>query len=321
MNTLEKLQKQFINLRFGAFIHFSSGTVQFSSHEIEDWEYDHENAGKPRLYPFDEKDWKPQNIDCRQWAKVAKSGGCRFAAFSSKHHEGFAMWPTAYSEHSVKNGTNKTDVVAQYLEAFRDEGIVAGLYYSILDITAGCNRTSCTEDHKRMIKGQLTELLTNYGEIPFLVLDGWNAPWGGPTFDMLPFEEIDTLVKSLQPECLVLNIGWIKDMNGTDIMFFENGDGQEIHPGFNGSGILCQKLTGTWFWRTEDTEKEPASAEWAAERMKECFRSNVNFILNISPNKEGYVDENLAAEYEKLGKIIELPEPLDKIPGDWMRRK
>ena len=73
-----------------------------------------------------------------------------------------------------------------------------------------------------MIKGQITELLTNYGEIPFLIVDGWNAPWGGPSYEMLPFEELDSLVKSLQPDCLFMNIGCSKGLEGTDIVFYEN---------------------------------------------------------------------------------------------------
>ena len=62
MNRLIENQMKFINLRLGTFIHFNSATVQFHAHEIEDWEIDHENAGVPRLYPFDEKDWNPADL-------------------------------------------------------------------------------------------------------------------------------------------------------------------------------------------------------------------------------------------------------------------
>lgn len=320
MISLLELQKHFINLRLGALIHFSSGTVQFNSSEIEDWEFDCENNDKPRLYPFNEKDWNPSHLDCDQWAAVAKSGGCKFAAYTAKHHEGFAMWPTAYSEHSVKNAANKTDVVAAYLEAFRKVGIEAGLYFSVLDLTAGISRKSCNDKQKKIIKGQISELLTNYGEIPFLILDGWNSPWGGPTYEMLPFEEIDELVKSLQPNCLLMNIGWTKGIDGSDILFFENSAGQDVYSGFEGPGILCQKLTGTWFWRAADAVTNPAKASWALEKMYHCFSMNVNFILNLSPTKEGSVDENLANEYANLGKELILPDPVREIPDGWLKR-
>lgn len=321
MSDLLELQRQFVNLRFGAFIHFNSGTIQFNTGSIEDWEFDHENAGLPRQFPFDEKEWNPSHIDCKQWARVAKSAGCRFAAYSSKHHEGFATWPTQYSEHCVRNATNQTDVVAEYLNAFRAEGIEAGLYFSILDITAGCNRKTCTEEHKKMIKGQLTELLTNYGEIPFLILDGWNAPWGGPSYDELPFEELDGLIKSIQPNCLVMNIGWTRGIDGTDIMFFENGAGQEIHPDFEGPGILCQKLTGTWMWREIDRTTLTGDAQFALNWIDKCAARNVNFILNLTPNKEGTIDDNLAEEYAKIGKRLVLPDPVTEIPEGWLRRE
>lgn len=320
MLSLLELQKQFINMRLGTFIHFNSSTIQFHSSEMEDWEYDCENNDNPRLYPFDEKDWNPSHLDCDQWAAVAKSGGCKFAAYTAKHHEGFATWPTAYSEHSVKNATNKTDVVAAYLMAFRNVGIEAGLYFSILDLTAGISKKSCNEEQKKIIKGQITELLTHYGDIPFLILDGWNAPWGGPSYEMLPFEELDDLVKSLQPDCLLMNIGWTEGIDGSDILFFENGAGQDVYSDFKGPGVLCQKLTGTWFWRASDPVTSPASASWALEKMHQYFTMNVNFVLNLSPNKEGRIDDNLAKEFEIIGKELVLPEPIKEIPSGWLKR-
>ena len=149
----------------------------------------------------------------------------------------------------MKNATNKTDVVAAYLDAFRSEGIVAGLYFSVLDLTAQTGHRSCTTAQKEKIFGQVTELLTNYGEIPFLIVDGWNAPWGGPSYEMLPFEELDRLVKSLQPDCMLMNIGCQEGLSGTDVVFYENAAGQEVDHSFNGPGISCNKLTKTWFWR------------------------------------------------------------------------
>jgi len=249
-----------------------------------------------------------------------RSQRARFAAFTAKHHEGFANWITAYSDHSVKNAANKTDIVAEYLNAFRKKGIVAGLYFSVLDLTAGCGRYSFTEEHRKMVFGQLGELLTNYGEIPFIIIDGWNAPWGGPSYDVLPFEEVDGFVKSIQPDCLVMNIGCTEGIKGTDVVFYENSAGQGVDGSFKGPGVLCQKLTGTWMWRATDPETPVRSAEWAVERTERYFPMNVNFMLNISPNKDGGVDDNLAAEFARIGELIRLPEPLDEIPEGWLIR-
>lgn len=322
MNALQKRQLEFINLRLGTFIHFNSATAQFCANpDIIDWEFDHENGTLPRQYPFAPKTWNPDRLDCKQWAAIAKSAGCRFAALTAKHHEGFALWPTAWGEHSVKNAANTTDVVAEYLTAFREAGIQAGLYFSILDLTAGIGKRGCTAKQKEYILGQITELLTNYGEIPFLIVDGWNSPWGGPSYEMVSFQEVDRLVKSLQPNCLLMNIGCAGNLQNTDVVFFENSAGQDAEGGFAGPGIACNKLTKTWFWRQEDGETPTADVSWVQEKLSEYFPLNSAFILNLSPNAHGQVDDNLASAFRQIGEKISLPEPLTELPEGWMERK
>lgn len=320
MDRLEQNQKNFINLRLGTFIHFNSATVQFNAGETTDWEYDHENEGTPRAYPFSEKDWNPVSLDCGQWARAARSAGCRFAALTTKHHEGFALWPSEYGTHSVRYASGKEDVVAAYLDAFRKEGIAAGLYFSIMDLTAGIGKRSCTQEQKRFIKGQITELLSNYGTIPFLIVDGWNAMWGGPSYEMLPFEELDRLVKSLQPDCMLMNIGCNDGLNGTDVVFYENAAGQEVEGEFHGPGVSCNKLTGAWFWRQDDPVTAPTPASWAVEKMGQYFPMNINFMLNLSPDPTGRLDENLVREFARIGEMVSLPEPLKELPRGWLVR-
>lgn len=320
MERLQQMQLNFVNLRFGTFIHFNSATVQFCAGETVDWEYDCENGPQPRKYPFSPKDWNPDGLDCRQWAAIAKSAGCRFAALTAKHHEGFALWPTAWSEHCVRNAARTTDVVAEYLSAFREAGIAAGLYFSILDLTEGVGRTSCTERQKEYIRGQITELLTNYGEIPFLITDGWSAPWGGPSYGVLPFHELDELVKGLQPDCLLMNIGCSGSLAGTDVLFFENAAGQSAGRNFSGPGIACNKLTDSWFWRLDDGEKKPKDAAWVQEKLAAYFPMNCAFMLNLSPNCFGRVERNLAEAFGEIGRRVQLPGVLRELPEGWLRR-
>ncbi len=320
MERLIENQKKFISMRLGTFIHFNSATFQFNNTELTDWEYGHENFGEPRKYPFNERDWNPTELDCEGWAAAAKAAGCEFAALTTKHHEGFALWPSRYTDHCVKNGTVKTDVVAEYLKAFRAAGIEAGLYFSILDLTHEIGKKSCTEAQKTFIKNQLEELLTGYGRIPFLMVDGWGSPWGGPSFEALPFEELDLFVKSIQPDCLLMNIGASDGLAHTDIVFFENAAGQEVKGDFKGPGVSCNKLTGTWFWRSDDPIKAPMSAEWAIQKMNGYFPMNVNFMLNISPNIKGKMDDNLREAFEKIGKAVSLPGSIEELPEGWMRR-
>ncbi len=321
MDSLAELQRKFINLRLGTLIHFNSATFQFHSGDILDWEFDCENGSSARRYPFSPAEWAPDSIDCRQWAAVSRSAGCRFAALTAKHHEGFALWPTKWSEHCVRNAAVKTDVVAEYLREFRAAGIAAGLYFSILDLTAGIGRGSCGAYQKEYIKGQISELLTNYGDIPFLIVDGWAAPWGGPDYGLLPFEELDGLVKSLQPECLLLNIGCTSGLSGSDLVFFENAAGQTAGSSFRGPGVLCNKLTASWFWRDQDCIGGPLDIRWICAGMSECFPMNCAFMLNLSPDIHGRINGRLADAFDRIGKSVELPAPLEALPAGWMRRE
>lgn len=322
MTNLERNQMNFINLRLGTFIHFNSASVQFhATPDIADWEFFCENGGKPREYPFDEKEFAPKVIDTDTWANMAKAAGCRFAALTSKHHEGFCLWPTEATEHSVKNASVKTDIVAKYLESFRKVGICAGLYFSILDLTQGVSRNvPFTEEHAVFIEKQVTELLTRYGEIPFLMVDGWNSPWGGPSFEDYPFERLDQHIKSIQPDCMLMNIGWPYSLTGTDVVFYENAAGQELTGDFAGPGVSCNKLTETWFHRDEDAATPTKTADWAVEKAHAYFEKNVNFMLNISPDENGCVDQNLIDAFEEIGKKIRFPEPLTELPKGWLKR-
>ena len=124
MDHLCALQRDFINLRLGTFIHWNSAAVQFHANpDIIDWEFDLENGGEPRRYPFPESDWAPRAPDCDRWAQIAKSAGCRFAVLTAKHHEGFALWPSEFGNHSVAQATVRTDIVAEFLRAFRAAGL------------------------------------------------------------------------------------------------------------------------------------------------------------------------------------------------------
>lgn len=94
---LIRKQIEFVNYRLGQFIHFNSATFQFNSTEMKDWEYDVENFQTARKYPFDPKDFCPDELDCAQWAEASHLLGAKFAALTTKHHEGFCLWPSIHN--------------------------------------------------------------------------------------------------------------------------------------------------------------------------------------------------------------------------------
>jgi len=313
-------QKWFVNLRLGQFIHFNSATQQFYKTSMNDWEDDHANKGAPRKYPFNPQDWNPSELDCAQWAKASKAMGARFAALTAKHHEGFCLWPTATTEHCVRNSTCKRDVVAEYLDAYRAQGIEAGLYFSMLDLTHAIGRHKCTPADVDFTKRQFEELLTNYGEIPFIIIDGWQALWGGPSYANMPFEEMDAYVKSIQPNCLLINHSCETTLAHTDVVFYENAAGQNAAEDFVGPGAAGNILTRHWFWREKDTKRRLKSAKWALEKITGMNAKNVAFLINASPNRFGLIDDNMVERFEEIGKRYHVPSDIKEIPAGWLTR-
>ncbi len=303
-NNYIELQKKVVNYSLGQFIHFNSATEQFNimPDDTKDWEWIMENRTAVRKYPFDAKSWNPCKLDCKQWAEASGKLGAKFAALTAKHHEGFCIWHTNTTEHSVRNATYTVDVVGEYLEAYRSAGIDAGLYFSMLDLQEEIGRYHCTKEQVEFTKTQLEELLTNYGEIPFLVIDGWHAKWGGPRYEKMDYDEMASFIKSLQPNCLILNHSCENNLDHTDIVFFENAAGQDVPMSFEGPGTGGNILTNNWFWKATDPTLELKSAEWAVGKIKEFNSRYCSFLLNASPNKFGLIDDNMVSRFEEIGR-------------------
>lgn len=315
-----ELQKKIVNYNVGQFIHFNSATEQFNvmPDDTKDWEWIMENRTGVRKYPFDTKTWNPTKLDCTQWAAASKKLGAKFASLTAKHHEGFCIWPTKTTEHSIKNASCQTDVVGEYLEAYRSAGIDAGLYFSMLDLQEKIGRYGCTKEQVEFTKAQIEELLTQYGEIPFLVVDGWGAKWGGPRFENMPYGDMEDFIKGIQPNCLILNHSCEVNLDHTDIVFFENAAGQEVGENFRGPGTGGNILTNNWFWKKTDPELELKSAKWAVDKINQFNDRYVSFLLNASPNKDGLLDDNMVNRFEEIGNALKPRKPFTDIPQDWM---
>ncbi|MBS1606427.1 MAG: alpha-L-fucosidase [Bacteroidetes bacterium] len=302
---LHRLQQQFVDLRFGMFIHYNIPTYM-----DQDWA---DPDASPRLFD-------PKRLDCRQWAKAARSANMSYGCLTTKHHSGFCIWDTKTTDYNVMNSPLKRDVVREYVNAFRAEGLKTFLYYSILDthhkIRPGC----ITPQDIDMIKAQLTELLTNYGEITAMIIDGWDAPWSRISYDDVPFEEIYRLIKSLQPNCLVMDLNSAKYPSEalfyTDIKSYEQGAGQHISKEHNRLPALsCLPLNDNWFWKTSfpaTPVKDPAML--IREDIVPFNDAYCNFILNVAPNRDGLIDDNALAALKEIGKNWKNSGPTSPIP-------
>jgi alpha-L-fucosidase len=179
---LNPLQISQIDRGYGMFIHFGINTFN----EIE-W-----SKGKLPVSSY-----RPTDLDCDQWIKVAKEAGFRYVILVTKHLDGFCLWDSKYTDYDVAASPVKTDVVAEVAKACKKYGVKLGLYYSLWDTHEPTFRNN--EKYNLYMKNQLTELMTNYGEVCELWFD---AAWEKKE-DEWDIPAVYKYVKTMQPNCLL----------------------------------------------------------------------------------------------------------------------
>lgn len=287
--TTEDLQREFVELRFGAFFHF--GIMTFTG---APWATPNQDVNK----------FNPVDLDCSQWAEAAAAAKMKFGILTTKHHDGFCLWDSKYTDNDVastpwKNG--KGDVVREFVDAFRSRGLEPCFYYSIWDNTKGIGNKPITKEDLDFIKGQLTELLTNYGKIKLLFIDGWSWKMGHKN---VPYDEIRTLVKKLQPECLMVDNTHLLSLYHNDLIHFEAGThcppDNKIPSMLS---ILINKEDGNdWFWAPGVPTANLWTTKEIIDTLKYLEKKWCVFVLNCPPNSKGRLDENIVNRLKEIGE-------------------
>ncbi|UCC71906.1 MAG: alpha-L-fucosidase [Gemmatimonadota bacterium] len=272
----------------------------------------------------DPNSFNPSRLDAAQWARVARETGFRTLILTAKHHDGFAIWPSRYTEHTVKNaswGNGRGDVVRELAEAARAEGLDLGLYLSPWDRhepSYGDERA-----YNEFYIGQLRELLTEYGPLAEVWFDGAKGP---EAVDMdYDFAAYWSLVRQLQPGAVIFSdegpdVRWIGNEHGfagatnwstidrsrvevgnAEADYLNSGDpeGSDWVPG------ECDvSIRRGWFWHEDE---EPKSLDVLLDIYFKSVGRNCVLLLNVPPDREGRLDP---ADVERL---YELRAALDAI--------
>lgn len=321
-NRVVPSQKQldYQSMEIVGFIHFNMNT--FTDKE---WGYGDES---PSLFD-------PKKLDAGQWAKAAKDAGIRELILTAKHHDGFCLWPSAYTEHSIKNSpykNGKGDLVKEFTEACAKYGIKAGLYLSPWDRNhAGYG----TPAYITYYMNQLRELLTNYGKLSELWFDGANGGdgyYGGAReirkIDKLsyyPWKEIRETVYRLQPGASIFSdagpdIRWIGNERGiagetcwsmidTDQLVVGDSDSDYLNTGdyYGNAWVIGQcdvSIRKGWFFHTTDDETVKTPQQLTDLYYKSVGRNAV-FLLNIPPDRNGLFAEKDVASLKKFKEILD----------------
>lgn len=315
-------RSRFQDDKFGLFIHWGV----FSILGDAEWVMNNQNISVKdytRLMGF----FNPTQFDAHAWVSMAKDAGMKYITLITRHHDGFSMWDTKYSDFNIMNTPYKKDVVKLIADECHKQGIQLFLYYSLLDwrrndyswwtgrTGQGTGRTVHGDwnDYIKFMENQLTELLTNYGEIAGIWFDGYwdqTAPEGAkdrtPIVDWhLP--EIYALIHKLQPQCLIGNNHHLTPLPGEDFQMFEKD-----LPGQNKSGLsfqkasdqlpleTCETMNGSWGFNIKDDKYK--SVPELIHYIVNAAGRNANFLLNVGPMPNGKIQSEFVDTLKEVGK-------------------
>ena len=317
----ENLQarREFADSKFGIFIHwgiysmFAQGEWYLQNAEIDKYEY---AKAADAFYPH--------RFDAKAWVAAIKDAGAKYICFTSRHHDSFSMWDTAESDYNVVDATPfGRDVIKELADECHKQGIKLHLYYSHLDWARdeypmgrtgkriiGRDTTKVNwPKYYEFMNRQLTELLTNYGEIGAIWFDGW---WDHDE-DSIPFDwqlqEQYAMIHRLQPQCLVGNNHHQVPFSGEDIQIFERDLPGENKAGLSGQEIsrlpleTCQTMNGMWGYKLIDQEYK--STDTLIQYLVGAAGKGANLLMNVGPQPNGEIP---AAALQRLKEI-----------GEWTR--
>ena len=306
----------FVHDRFGMFIHWGLYALPARHEWIKNLEKITEEKYQKYFEYFD-----PDMYDPREWARAAKKAGMKYAVLTTKHHEGFCLFDSAYTDYKATNTKAGRDLVREYVDAFRAEGLKVGFYYSLIDWhhpdfpidplhprrdddnIDELNKGRDIRRYAEYMRNQVTELLTNYGKIDILWFDfsypdsEYRGMKGKGKLDW-EAEELIATARRLQPEIIIDNrteieqdlwtpeqyqpTDWIRDDNGNRVVW-----------------EACQTFSGSWgYHRDESTWKTP---EMLIRMLVKTVSCGGNILMNVGPTARGYFDDRAVGALDAIG--------------------
>ncbi|WP_221773368.1 alpha-L-fucosidase [Ruficoccus amylovorans] len=293
----------FTQARFGLFIHWGL----YSMPARHEWiRYKEEITDEDYRTYFDL--FNPDLFQPEQWAELARRAGMKYVIITAKHHEGFCLWDSQYTDYKATNTVQRRDLLREIIDAFRRVGIRIGIYYSLIDWHhpdftvdrihpyrekvnwAVCNQVRHMPTYAQYMRDQVTELLTCYGDIDILWFDfSYNQQAGGKGRDDWESEKLVNHVRSLRPNIIIDNR---LDLPGSgDIMTPEQYTPDEPIVGDDGKPTVwegCQTFSGSWGYFRDETNWK--SVKMCIEMLVRHVSCGGNLLLNVGPTSRGEID-------------------------------
>jgi alpha-L-fucosidase len=319
-NKLMQRTQWWRNDRFGMFIHFGAYAVAARG----EWVKSNEKLTTEQYQKYVDA-FNPADFDAKEWAKVAKAAGMKYAVLTAKHHDGFCMFDSKLTDYKLSSQFNGRDLVREFLDAFRAEGLKVGLYYSIIDWhhpdypNVGnhpqrddkeyAKRSFNWDNYLKYMHGQVEELVKNYGKIDIMWFDYSFDDYSGEKWKA---KELVDMVHKYQPDILLdnrleVNQGTITE--GRTISRF--GDFETPEQGIPDEGLLdkfgnpipwetCLTLNNNWGYYESD--KNWKSPETIIHALVNCVSKNGNLLLNVGPDPRGRIPAESIRILKEVGR-------------------
>ncbi len=304
----------FVKDRFGMFIHWGL----YSQPARHEWIRCREMiAAEDYQKYFDVFD--PDLFDPKEWARMAREAGMKYFVITTKHHEGFCLWNSKFTDYKAPNTPCGKDLLREVVDAFRSEGIKVGFYYSLIDwhhpdFTVDRNHPdrereearalNCERDMSRYaqyMRDQVRELLTDFGKIDILWFDFSYPGEDGKGHDDWESEKLVKMIRELQPHIIIdnrLDLPGAGDIITPEQYVPDNGMRDE-----NGDLQVwegCQTFSGSWgYYRDEASWK---SVEMCVQMLVNHVSRGGNLLLNVGPTARGIFDERAQERLAGMAK-------------------
>jgi alpha-L-fucosidase len=309
--------KWWTDARFGMFIHWGLYALP-ARHE---WVKNAERMTNDQYQKYFEM-FNPDMYDPHEWAKMARAAGMKYVVLTAKHHEGFCLFDSKFTDYKATNTPYGKDLIKDYVEAFRAEGLKVGFYYSLIDwhhpdytidsnhplrqetdsAYARLNKGRDMNKYREYIKNQVRELLTNYGEISIIWFDFSFPGKHGKGHTDWDSENLLKLARSLQPGIIVDDRLDLRDVEGGWDFVSPEQVKVAKWPEINGKRVAwetCQTFSGSWgYYRDENTWKSPAQL---IELLVESVSKGGNLLLNVGPTARGVFDIRAQERLKAIG--------------------
>lgn len=312
--------KWWTDARFGMFIHWGL----YSQGARHEWVKQREKMTDEEYQKYFEQ-FNPDLFNPAEWARMAKAAGMKYAVITTKHHEGFCLFDSKFTDYKATNTPIKKDLIKEWVNAFRAEGLKVGFYYSLLDWHhpdytidrrhpqmpaaeegyAEVNKNRDMNIYRKYIKDQVRELLTNYGKIDVIWLDYSISPPHGKNRNDWDSENLLKMVRELQPGIIVNDRLDLEDVEGG--WDFKSPEQYKTDEWVKVKGVkvpweTCQTFSGSWgYYRDEMTWKDNKQL---LELLIETVSKGGNLLLNVGPTGRGAFDYRAQERLKNMGEWI-----------------